>query len=97
MRASIAIAFTFALAVHAAGAAELSSNELAAGRKLAAAKCVACHKMHDPTAYDAERWNEWMSKMKRKAKLNDEQFTKLSRYFEAQRHEIEQPQPKSSP
>jgi cytochrome c553 len=84
------IAFGLALVASAASAGSLTSEEMAAGKKLAAAKCFSCHKWHEPDAYSDEKWNEWMVKMKRKAKLNNENYEKLTRYFNALRSQSDQ-------
>jgi mono/diheme cytochrome c family protein len=90
MRAVVAIAvamMTAALAEAAepSPASALTPRELAAGRKLYAAKCAGCHKLYEPSRYDAEKWNYWMDKMQRKTRLKDEQYTALSRYLQALR------------
>ncbi len=55
-------------------------QDLAAGKKLYTGKCARCHKMYDPTRYDDKAWEAWMTKMRDKAKLNDEQYRRLSEY-----------------
>ena len=73
------------VALHAAGAAELSPTELQDGRKLYTAKCAKCHKFYDPAKYDDEAWRSWMTKMSKKAKLKPAQTDLLSRYLETYR------------
>ena len=51
------------------------------GRKLYYAKCAKCHKLYPPANYSDEDWKMWMGKMKKKAKLNDEQEAQLSLYI----------------
>jgi hypothetical protein len=53
------------------------------GRKLYYAKCAKCHKFYNPANYSDEEWNMWMGKMKKKAKLSDEQQAQLSLYINA--------------
>ncbi|MSR65352.1 MAG: hypothetical protein EXS18_06180 [Verrucomicrobiae bacterium] len=65
-----------------ANAAELSETEMAAGKKLYVAKCARCHKFHDPSAYDDEKWTEWMEKMRKKARLSNEQHELIFRYLD---------------
>jgi len=60
----------------------LSSAEIRLGAKLALNKCVRCHQLYDPTAYQEVEWRTWMSKMSRKAHLKPDQAELLSRYFE---------------
>ena len=69
------------VALHAAGAAELSPTELKDARKLYTAKCAKCHKFYDPAKYDDEQWRTWMTKMSKKAKLKPAQADLLSRYL----------------
>ena len=40
--------------------------------------------------YDDEKWEYWMKKMKRKARLNDEQYKRLSEYLQSVRSEAVQ-------
>ena len=76
-----------ALAVAQAAAAEpLGPAEEAAARKLYLRKCARCHRLYEPAAYDGRTWQEWMVKMRRKARLNPEQYTLLSRYLDGLRH-----------
>ena len=79
----LAIVFSFVLVARAVGAAD----DMSAGKKLYTAKCARCHKFYDPTAYDEGKWIEWLGKMKLKAKLNDEQYAKLSSYLQSVRVE----------
>ena len=77
--------FTFVaalVALHAAGAAELSSVELKDARKLYNAKCAKCHKFYDPANYDEGAWQTWMRKMSKKSKLKEAQVELLGRYLE---------------
>ena len=69
------------VALHAAGAAELSTTELKDARKLYTTKCAKCHKFYDPAKYDDEQWHKWMTKMSKKAKLKPAQTELLSRYL----------------
>ena len=81
---NVAVFYLFSmLAVSRLAAAEkLSTNDLAAARKLSAVKCAKCHKFYEPVDYSQAGWAEWMEKMRRKAKLKPEQFDLLSRYLE---------------
>ena len=73
-------------AVHAAAAEPLGPAEEAASRKLYLGKCARCHRLYEPTAYDDRAWQEWMVKMRRKARLNPKQYALLSRYLDGLRH-----------
>src|SRR5437667_5056759 len=57
-------------------------DETSAARKLYVAKCSKCHKFYDPAKYSDEKWQMWMGKMSKKAKLKPEQQEMLSRYIE---------------
>ena len=54
-------------------------------RKLYVMKCSKCHKLYDPKDYEDEAWGKWMEKMKKKGRLNDEQYERISRYVETLR------------
>lgn len=62
---------------------ELSPVELKAARKIYVGKCAKCHKLHDPSKYTDEKWDEWMGKMTKKSKLKPEQAELLARYIAA--------------
>ncbi len=68
----------------------LTSQELAAGKKLYASKCASCHMLYQPSRYDDGKWSYWMVKMRQKARLGDDQYEALSKYLQALR-----PQPKA--
>jgi mono/diheme cytochrome c family protein len=57
-----------------------TTEELAAGKKLYTGKCARCHKLYEPTRYDDKAWDMWMTKMRDKARLNDDQYRQLSEY-----------------
>jgi hypothetical protein len=61
---------------------EPQTSETASARKLYIAKCAKCHKFYDPAQYSDEKWQMWMAKMSRKARLKPEQQELLSRYIE---------------
>ena len=69
----------------AALAAGLSTFQTDEALKLYTAKCVRCHKSHDPHAYTSVQWQAWMSKMSRKAHLDSQQQDLLARYLQAVR------------
>jgi len=78
------VAYLLILAAPMARAAD-AMDDWAAGKRLYTAKCARCHKFYDPAKYDDRTWNEWMGKMRQKAKLNDEQYAKLSGYLQTLR------------
>ena len=69
-------------AARAAGLSTVQTNE---ALKLYAAKCIRCHKSYDPHAYTSVQWQNWMSKMSRKAHLDAGQDHLLARYLQAVR------------
>jgi len=60
----------------------LPATETETGRKIYFVKCAKCHKFYDPTQYSDVEWKMWMGKMKRKAKLSDEQEMMLSTFID---------------
>lgn len=60
-------------------------EEEAAGRKVYTGKCARCHKLYEPGRYDDKSWDSWMTKMRDKAKLKDDQYQQLTAYLEALR------------
>ena len=54
-------------------------------KELYLSRCSRCHKLYDPRDYDAARWDYWMEKMKKKARLNDPQYQAIRRYAESLR------------
>jgi hypothetical protein len=48
---------------------------------LYALKCGRCHKFYDPSAYSAEDWDVWITKMSRKSRLTAEQEKTLFEYL----------------
>jgi len=57
-------------------------GETETGRKIYYVKCAKCHKFYDPNQYSDVEWKMWMGKMKKKAKLSDEQEMMLSTYID---------------
>jgi cytochrome c5 len=74
-----------ALAMVAARAADSAPADLAAGKKIYVNKCARCHKFYDPSRYDDAAWSSWMTKMKKKARLDDEQYRLLTIYVDTLR------------
>lgn len=70
------------VAVLQTGAAELSTKDLAAAKKVYNTKCLRCHKSYDPASYELREWEEWMNKMRTKARLKTDQYDLLIRYTE---------------
>ncbi|TAN36830.1 MAG: hypothetical protein EPN23_07605 [Verrucomicrobia bacterium] len=74
------------LVVWAAGTSAPPTADQLAGKKLYTGKCARCHPFYDPTQYDDARWRNWMIKMQRKARLDDEQVRLIGSYVETLRH-----------
>src|SRR5262249_13563450 len=70
-------------ATASAAPAESSSGPEGAARRLYVSKCARCHKFYDPARYSDQQWEDWMTKMSRKAKLKPDQQLLLSRYIES--------------
>jgi len=70
-----------------AGAVSDQAEPLVRAKKLYTTKCARCHKFYDPQRYTDEQWAMWMDKMRRKARLTQEQFALLSAYLEQVRDE----------
>ncbi len=86
MRTFNAILFVgLCLAVFGSGAAELSSAETTAARKIYIGKCAKCHELYDPTAYADADWAGWLKKMGKKSKLKPEQLELVVRYTDTLR------------
>ena len=84
MIGKLLISLTLGLALSACAAPPNQKNlpdSQKPGRKLYYAKCAKCHKLYDPASYSDQEWNMWMVKMKKKAKLNDEQQAQLSLFI----------------
>ena len=54
-----------------------------AGKEIYTGKCAKCHKLRDPNKYSVAAWDKAMVKMKKKAKLSDEQFQQLDAYIQS--------------
>ncbi len=50
-------------------------------------KCAKCHKLYDPKLYSDEQWDDWMKKMKKKARLSDEQHALIRQYLDSLRNQ----------
>jgi len=88
MKRTLLIAILAAFTGLSANAADLSPSERAAGEKLNKTKCARCHKLYQPKDYDPVVWDRWLQKMKRKARLNDADFARLSAYLRSLRDTV---------
>lgn len=73
-----------ALAGLVAPAAAVGAKAPATPGQLYVNKCAKCHRLYDPAKYSDEKWQMWMGKMSRKAKLSPEQAKSLATYIEEQ-------------
>ena len=64
----VPLTVALAWAASAAKGDELTSRELAAGRKVYVGKCAKCHKFYEPKSYSEADWGRWMEAMSWKAK-----------------------------
>lgn len=58
------------------------SQALLKGKSLYENKCAKCHRLYDPKDYDQEKWAHWKKKMKKKARLNTDEYTLIFNYTE---------------
>ena len=61
------------------------SPEMAAGRQLFETKCCGCHDVPPPSRVDSSKWQEWMTKMRGKAKLTDAEYDQIMEYARLKR------------
>jgi len=57
-------------------------DQTAAARNLYINRCSKCHKLYQPSNYSDQKWQRWMAKMGRKAKLQPQQQVAVSNYIE---------------
>ncbi len=55
--------------------------ELAEGKNLYENNCAQCHKLFEPTDFSKEQWKPIVSRMQRKAKLDDTQGARIYDYL----------------
>ncbi len=51
------------------------------GKKLFEQSCVSCHKLYEPSDFNAEQWKPIMERMQKKAKLNDAEALAIYTYL----------------
>ena len=61
------------------------ADDLSKGKSIYLTKCSKCHRLYDPKSYENEAWTGWMVKMKKKARLNDDQYERILKYLESVR------------
>ena len=72
-------------AAEAARAAGFAAGEINAANALYQTRCAKCHRFYDPAQYARKEWDEWMTRMARKSRLNPAQEELLTRYLGASR------------
>lgn len=58
--------------------------ELAEGKNLYENSCARCHKLYDPKKFSQEEWKPILTRMQKKAKLDDTQIASISNYINSQ-------------
>ncbi|MBF4516236.1 cytochrome c [Flavobacterium sp. ANB] len=58
--------------------------ELAEGKNLYDNSCARCHKLYDPKKFSQEDWKPILTRMQKKAKLDDTQIASISNYITSQ-------------
>ncbi|TDO70479.1 diheme cytochrome c [Flavobacterium chryseum] len=58
--------------------------ELAEGKNLYENSCARCHKLYDPKKFSQEEWKPILTRMQKKAKLDDSQIASISNYITSQ-------------
>jgi hypothetical protein len=66
-------------------AVQVSANETSDARRLYVTKCAKCHEFYPPQNYTKPEWDKWMLKMRKKARLNEQQYQALKEYTETLR------------
>jgi cytochrome c5 len=75
---------TPASAVTEAPKAKELTPELAAGKNLYENSCAKCHKLYEPTKFSQEEWKPILTRMQKKAHLDDTQMASISSYITSQ-------------
>ncbi|HET9870371.1 MAG TPA: cytochrome c [bacterium] len=60
-----------------------TARDLAAGRRLYAANCAACHELHDASDLSPVGWEKIMAKMQKKAHIDDLTKESILKYLES--------------
>ena len=58
--------------------------ELAEGKNLYEDSCARCHKLYDANKFTQEEWKPILTRMQKKAKLDDTQMVSISNYINSQ-------------
>jgi len=60
------------------------TTELAEGKNLYENSCARCHKLYDANKFTQEEWKPILTRMQKKAKLDDTQMASISHYITSQ-------------
>jgi len=58
--------------------------ELAEGKNLYDNSCARCHKLYEPKKFSQEEWKQILTRMQKKAHLDDVQMASISNYITSQ-------------
>ncbi|MDR7210020.1 cytochrome c [Flavobacterium piscis] len=58
--------------------------ELAESKNLYENSCVRCHKLYEPKKFTQDEWKPILTRMQKKAKLDDVQIASISNYITSQ-------------
>lgn len=58
--------------------------ELAEGKNLYDNNCAKCHKLYEPKKFSKEEWKPILTRMQKKAHLDDNQIASVSNYITSQ-------------
>lgn len=58
--------------------------ELAEGKNLYENSCARCHKLYEANKFTQEEWKPILTRMQKKAKLDDAQMVSISNYINSQ-------------
>jgi len=59
-----------------------SLEKLQEGRALYTNKCASCHNLHLPAGYTTSEWEHIITKMQKRAKIDDKQKELISQYLQ---------------
>jgi hypothetical protein len=68
------------LGIGEAAATDLSPKDEVTAKKLYSLKCAKCHDFYNPADYNDADWHSWMVKMKKKSRLNSNDYDLVLRY-----------------
>ena len=57
-----------------------SLKDLQDGREIYSNRCGRCHWLHAPEKYSPDQWKTYLNKMRKRAKLNDAEYSLVEKY-----------------